>query len=158
MTECCMAAKKTRKGAIHFLKDIFRDTTQQKENVFYTLLLKGKNNTGRESLCSPSRAALYLYSDRAGRAPHDVLPPFVRCPGLCTQDITRPPCPTVCTFVGPSGIFVHILSKTYILYFQGTTQLRQFYLPGRRSTQKTAACISGASHKNLRCALPALSL
>lgn len=49
------------------MKDIFRDTTQQKENVFYTLLLEGKNNTGRESLCSPSRAALYLYSNRAVR-------------------------------------------------------------------------------------------
>ena len=53
MTECCMAAKKTRKGAIHFLKDIFRDTTQRKENAFYTLLPEGKNNTGREKLCSP---------------------------------------------------------------------------------------------------------
>ena len=43
--------------------------------------------------------------------PHDVLPPFVRCPGLCTQDITRPLCPTVCTFAGPLGIFVQALSK-----------------------------------------------
>ena len=53
MTECCMIAKKPRKGAIHFLKDIFRDTTQRKENAFYTLLPEGKNNTGREKLCSP---------------------------------------------------------------------------------------------------------
>ena len=43
--------------------------------------------------------------------PHDVLPPFVRYPGLCTQDITRPLCPTVCTFAGPSGIFMQALSR-----------------------------------------------
>ena len=48
MTECCMTAKKPRKGAIHFLKDIFRDTTQRKENAFYTLLPEGKNNSGRD--------------------------------------------------------------------------------------------------------------
>ena len=53
ITKCCMAAKKARKGAIHFLKDIFRDTTQRKDKAFYTLLLEGKNNTGREKLCSP---------------------------------------------------------------------------------------------------------
>ena len=53
MTDCCIAAKKARKWAIHFLKDIFRDTTQRKENAFYTLLLGGKNNTGREKFCSP---------------------------------------------------------------------------------------------------------
>lgn len=53
MTECCKAAKKPRKGAIHFLKDIFRDTTQRKENAFYTALPSEKNNTGREKLCSP---------------------------------------------------------------------------------------------------------
>ena len=53
MTECCMAAKKARKGAIHFLKDIFRDTTQRKENSFYTNLPGEKNNTGREKFCSP---------------------------------------------------------------------------------------------------------
>ena len=53
MTECCITAKKPRKGAIHFLKDIFRDTTQRKENAFYTALPSEKNNTGREKLCSP---------------------------------------------------------------------------------------------------------
>ena len=54
ITKCCMAAKKTRKWAIiHFLKDIFRDTTQRKENAFYTALPSEKNNTGREKLCSP---------------------------------------------------------------------------------------------------------
>ena len=53
MTECCMTAKKPRKGAIHFLKDIFRDTTRRKEKAFYTLLLKGKNNTGREKCLLP---------------------------------------------------------------------------------------------------------
>ena len=50
MTECCMTAKKARKWAIHFLKDIFRDTTQRKERAFYTVLPGKKNNTGRESL------------------------------------------------------------------------------------------------------------
>ena len=53
MTECCKPAKKARKKAIHFLKDFFRDTTQRKENAFYTLLREGKNNTGREKFCSP---------------------------------------------------------------------------------------------------------
>ena len=53
MTECCMAAKKPRKGAIHFLKDIFRDTTQRKENAFYTNLPGEKNNTGREKCLHP---------------------------------------------------------------------------------------------------------
>lgn len=52
MTECCKDAKKARKWAIHFLKDIFRDTTQRKENAFYTALPSEKNNTGREKLCS----------------------------------------------------------------------------------------------------------
>ena len=73
MTECCMTAKKARKKAIHILKYIFRDTTQRKENAFYTALPGEKNNTGREKFCSPggavlrtwSAAALYLYSDRA---------------------------------------------------------------------------------------------
>ena len=78
--------------------------------------------------------------------------------GSCTQDITRPPCPTVCTFVGPASIFVQLFSLLYILCFQGTTQFRQFYLPGRRSTQKTAARISGTAAKNVRCALTALLL
>ena len=55
MTECCITAKKPRKGAIHFLKDIFRDTTQRKENAFYTLLPEGKNNTGREKCLLPGR-------------------------------------------------------------------------------------------------------
>ena len=53
MTECCMTAKKARKWAIHFLKDIFRDTTKRKESAFYTLLLEGKNNTGREKFLLP---------------------------------------------------------------------------------------------------------
>ena len=53
MTECCMTAKKLRKVAIHFLKDIFRDTTQRKENAFYTLLPGKKNNTGREKCLLP---------------------------------------------------------------------------------------------------------
>jgi len=53
MTECCKLAKKARKMAIHFLKDFFRDTTQWKENAFYTLLPEGKNNTGREKLLLP---------------------------------------------------------------------------------------------------------
>ena len=53
MTECCMTAKKPRKVAIHFLKDIFRDTTQRKENAFYTRLPEGKNNTGREKCLLP---------------------------------------------------------------------------------------------------------
>ena len=53
MTECCMTAKKPRKGAIHFLKDIFMDTTQRKENAFYTLLRGKKNNTGREKCLLP---------------------------------------------------------------------------------------------------------
>jgi hypothetical protein len=48
-----MTAKKPRKGAIHFLKDIFRDTTQRKENAFYTLLPGKKNNTGREKCLLP---------------------------------------------------------------------------------------------------------
>ena len=59
---------------------------------------------------------------------------------------------------GPEGIFVHVLSKTYILHFQGRTQLRQFCCSGQCNTQKTAARISGASHKNVRHALPALLL
>ena len=142
MTECCMTAKKPRKKAIHFLKDIFRDTTQRKENAFYTALPGEKNDTGREKLCSP----------------HDVLPPFVRCPGLCTQNITRLPHPTVCTFAGTAGIFVQSFSSLYIFCFQGTTQFRQFCYPDWRGTQKTTACISGASHKNVRCALTALLL
>ena len=53
MTECCITAKKPRKGAIHFLKDIFRDTIQRKENAFYTLLLEWKNNMGREKCLLP---------------------------------------------------------------------------------------------------------
>ena len=57
MTECCMTAKKPRKGAIHFLKDFFRDTTQRKERAFYTVLPGKKNNTGRESIYPPGRAA-----------------------------------------------------------------------------------------------------
>jgi hypothetical protein len=56
----------------------------------------------------------------------------------------------VCTFAGPLGIFVQALSKQYILYFQDTTKMRQFYFPGWRSAQKTSACISGTSHKNVR--------
>ena len=51
--ECCITAKKPRKGAIHLLKDIFRDTTRRKEKAFYTALPSEKNNTGREKLCSP---------------------------------------------------------------------------------------------------------
>jgi hypothetical protein len=56
----------------------------------------------------------------------------------------------VCTFAGPLGIFVQALSKQYILYFQGTTKMRQFYFPGWCGAQKTSACISGTSHKNVR--------
>jgi len=56
------------------------------------------------------------------------------------------------------GIFVHTLSDAYILHFQGTTQLRQFYLPGRRGAQKMAARISDTATKNVRCALTALLL
>jgi hypothetical protein len=56
----------------------------------------------------------------------------------------------VCTFAGPLGIFVQALSKQYILYFQDTAQLRQFYFPGWCGAQKTSACISGTSHKNVR--------
>jgi hypothetical protein len=52
--------------------------------------------------------------------------------------------------VGPLGIFVQALSKQYILYFQDTTKMRQFYFPGWCGAQKTSACISGASHKNVR--------
>ena len=64
MTECCKPAKKARKWAIHFLKDFFRDTTQRKENAFYTLLREGKNNTGREKCLLPGwggAAALERY-------------------------------------------------------------------------------------------------
>ena len=46
----------------------------------------------------------------------------------------------------------------YIFHFQGTTQLRQFCYFRQCSTQKTAARISGASHKNVRFALTALLL
>ena len=70
-----MTAKKARKGAIHFLKDIFRDTTQRKENAFYTNLPGEKNNTSREKFHSPGgggaaalgAVALYLYSNSAVR-------------------------------------------------------------------------------------------
>jgi len=48
------------------------------------------------------------------------------------------------------GIFVQALSKQYILYFQDTTKMRQFYFPGWCGAQKTSACISGTSHKNVR--------
>lgn len=54
------------------MKDIFRDTTQRKENAFYTLLPEGKNNTGRESFCSPGRAAgrvfTFIVIGQAGRS------------------------------------------------------------------------------------------
>ena len=85
MIECCMPAKKPRKGAIHFLKDIFRDTTQQKENAFYTLLPEGKNNTGQKNVYSPGGAALYLYSNRAVRAQRTFLweAPEIRADVFC---------------------------------------------------------------------------
>ena len=83
-----MAAKKARKCAIHFLKDIFRDTTQRKENAFYTLLPEGKDNTGREKCLLPGwggRAGLYLYSDRALRAQRTFLvkAPEIRAAVFC---------------------------------------------------------------------------
>ena len=76
MTDCCMAAKKARKWAIHFLKDIFRDTTQRKENAFYTNL-RARKTTHVEKSFAPrvgdgaaalGAAALYLYSSREVRA------------------------------------------------------------------------------------------
>ena len=39
------------------MKDFFRDTTQRKESTFYTVLPGKKNNTGRESIYPPGRAA-----------------------------------------------------------------------------------------------------
>lgn len=75
------------------MKDIFRDTTQWKENAFYTNL-PGKKTTQVEKSSAPrvgdgaaalGDAALYLYSNRAVRAQRTFLweAPEIRAAVFC---------------------------------------------------------------------------
>lgn len=66
MTECCTTAKKTRKRAIHILKDFFRDTTQRKKCAPFCSLSR------RKSLSPWGR----------GSCPAENRPP---CPEACTE-------------------------------------------------------------------------